>query len=104
MSGNGNDKLRTALGFAMKAGKVRSGEFAAEKAIKGGKARVLAVDSGASEQSKKHWSDMCRSKGVPMIEMEDVGRAIGRDTHMVACVVDSGFAEMMLRGRTENEL
>ena len=31
-----NEKLRSALGFAMKAGKVKSGEVAAEAALRGG--------------------------------------------------------------------
>ena len=97
MSGNGNDKLRTALGFAMKAGKVRSGEFSVEKAIKSGAALAVVVDSSSSAQSKKRWADACGSAGIPIAESEDIGRAIGKEAHMVACIVENGFAQMLLR-------
>ena len=100
----GNDRLRNALGFAMKAGKVRSGELAAEKAVKGGKAFLAVLDREASEQTRKRWNDICTNNGVPLILAEDVGRAIGKDAHMIACITDSGFSEMIIKSRAENEL
>ena len=103
MSTAEDERIASALGFAMKAGKVRSGEFAASKALKSGRAALAVIDRLASEQTKKHWSDMCLSAGVPLMEVSEPGRAIGREAHMVACVMDKGFAEMMLRSRKENE-
>lgn len=99
-----DERLLAALGFAMKAGKVRSGEFAAQKALKSGRAALAVIDKDCSEQTKKHWSQMCINAGVPLIEAEGPGRAIGKDSHMVACVLDNGFAEMILRCRQKNEL
>ncbi|MCR5808059.1 MAG: ribosomal L7Ae/L30e/S12e/Gadd45 family protein [Clostridiales bacterium] len=104
MTEAGNEKLRSALGFAMKAGRLKSGELAAEKALKSGNAYLAAVDGAASEQTKKHWSDMCNNAGVPIVFVEDVGRAIGREAHMVACITDKGFAQMILRSREEKQL
>ena len=92
-----NDELRSALGFAMKAGKIRSGAFAAEKAVKSGAAFVAVLDENASDNTKKHWSDICRTAGIPLVFAEDVGRAIGRESHMAACVTDKGFAAMIMR-------
>lgn len=99
-----DERISTALGFAMKAGKVRSGEFAAEKTLKSGRAALAVIDKCCSEQTKKHWQQMCNNAGVPLVEAEEPGRAIGRDAHKVACVLDNGFAEMILRSLKKNEL
>lgn len=95
------DKLFSALGFAKKAGKVKSGEFAAEQTLKSGKARIVLVDALASEKTRDRWSQMCENAGVPLVFAEEVGRAIGREAHMVACVTDIGFAQMILRSQAE---
>ena len=47
------------LGLAAKAGRVVSGEFATEKAVKAGKARLVLVAGDASDNSRKKFSDMC---------------------------------------------
>jgi ribosomal protein L7Ae-like RNA K-turn-binding protein len=98
-----NERLLSALGFARKAGKVRSGEYAAEKAIKGGKALLAVLDESASENSKKHWADICKNAGVPLVMTEGAGRAIGREAHTIACITDNGFAQMILRCKQEYE-
>jgi|GEM_PF-1655839 len=90
-------KLLNGLGFAMKAGKVRSGELAAEKTLKSGKAKLVLLDSGASAATLSRWSSACEHASVPLITVEGVGRAIGREAHMVACVTDNGFAQMLMR-------
>lgn len=89
-------ELLSVLGFAMKAGKVRSGAFASEKAIRSGGAFCAVLDEDASDNTKKHWSDMCINAGVPLISVGGVGQAIGRESHMVACIIDKGFAEAIL--------
>ncbi|MCR5610906.1 MAG: ribosomal L7Ae/L30e/S12e/Gadd45 family protein [Clostridiales bacterium] len=96
-------KLLSALGFAQKAGKVASGEFAAEKALKAGRAKLAVIDRKASDNAKKHWKDITDTAGVPLVFADEVGRAIGRDAHMIACVTDSGFAGMILLSRSNNE-
>lgn len=103
MSCGSDEKLCSALGFAMKAGRVKSGETAVEKALKGGKAYVAVIDSGASDNTKKRWTDICENAGVPVLFCGDVGRAIGREAHMVACITDKGFAQMALRACKEND-
>lgn len=103
MTSAGNEKLASALGFAMKAGKLRSGEFAAAKAVKEGRALAAVLDSSASENAKKHWSQLCKNADVPLIYAEGVGRAIGKESHMIACITDRGFANMILAARNENE-
>ena len=96
-------RLYSALGFAMKAGKVRSGELSVEKAVKNGKACVVVVDSTASEATKKRWGDTCSHHGIKQISFDNVGKAIGRDAHIVACIVDNGFAQMIMRAYNDFE-
>lgn len=60
-----NDKVISLLGLAERAGKIASGEFAAEKAVKIGKARLIIVAEDASDNTKKKFSDMCKYYQVP---------------------------------------
>ena len=86
-----NEAVRNAVGFAMKAGKLASGDFAADKAVKSGRAHLIIVDSDASDNTKKHWRDAASSK----ITIENLGCAIGKEARMVAAVTDEGFAKMI---------
>lgn len=95
-------KVLSLLGIAMKAGKVRSGAYAAEESLRSGVARLAVLDCDSSEESKKHWSDLCGKAGVPLLTARDVGSAIGKDGHMIACVTDEGFASAIMRGRNES--
>ena len=91
------EKIKSALGFAMKAGKVRSGELAAHKAVKSGRAKAVVIDEKLSPSSAERWRGICENAVIPLITAEDLGDAIGREAHMVACIVDNGFAQMLLR-------
>ena len=46
-------KILNLLGLATKAGKIASGEFAAEKAVKSGKAHLVIVSEEASDNTRK---------------------------------------------------
>ena len=94
-----NDKLAAALGLAMRAGRVRSGELAAVSAVRSGKAFAAVLDEEASESTKKHWSEICKRAGVPLYFAGGVGRAIGREAHMIAAITDKGFALMIERAQ-----
>ena len=62
-----NDRLRTALGFAAKAGKCISGDFGAERAVKDKKALIIAAcppqrGSATRECAKEPAYPACISK------------------------------------------
>ena len=59
------NKVHSMIGLATKAGKVVSGEFAVEKAIKDGKAFLVIIAEDASDNTKKHFSDMCIYSKIP---------------------------------------
>ena len=91
-----NNKLYSALGLAMKAGKIKTGEFAVKKAFDHGQACLIVIDSSASESTRKRWRDACEYKKVPFLEIEAPGVAIGRESIMTVCVISSDFARMIL--------
>ena len=47
------------LGMAAKAGKVASGEFMTENAVKSGEAALVIVAEDASDNTKKKFNNMC---------------------------------------------
>ena len=76
------NKTYSMIGLAMKAGKLTSGEFAVEHAVKAGKAMLVIVSETASENTKKKFRDMCTYYEVPLYffgEKETLGHAMGKE-------------------------
>lgn len=48
------DKTASYIGLAMKAGRIASGEFAVEKAVKEGKAYMVILSADASDNTKRN--------------------------------------------------
>ena len=83
------------LGLAFRSGNLVSGEFMAEKAIKEGTAKVVIVSEDASENTKKHFCDMCNYRKIPIFfyaTKEELGKAIGREMRASLAVTDAGMA------------
>ena len=59
------NKVLSMLGLAARAGKVKSGEFSTEKAVKNGSARLVVAAEDASDNTKKLFSNMCEFYEVP---------------------------------------
>ena len=91
------ERLFNAIGLSMKAGKVKSGAFAAESTIRSGKAKLVLLEETASEATKTHYEQMCAAHGVPIRIVETVGRAIGKDSRIVMAVTDPSFRDMIER-------
>ena len=91
------DRLYNAIGLCQRAGKAQSGAFAAEKAIRAGKAKLVLLEEGASEATKTHYEQLCAAHGVPLYGVETVGRAIGKDARIVMAVTDANFRDMIER-------
>lgn len=98
----GNSKLASALGFAMKAGRLAVGEFAAERALKSGRAFLMVVDEAASENTKKQWRDAAEFRKTELVTVQDLGAAIGRPGRMAAAVTDGNFAIMISKAANES--
>ena len=96
-------KLWNSIGLAMRAGRVVSGDFAAEKAVKGGRSHLVLLDALASAKTIERYRGYASRAGVPVILIENMGRAIGRPAHMVAVVTDAGMAQMILKANANND-
>lgn len=94
-----NSKALSLLGLAAKAGRLVSGEFATEKAVKSRDAFLVIVAQDASDNTKKMFSNMCTYYEVPILMLEDkkkLGHAIGKEFRASIAVQDSGFAKAIL--------
>ena len=88
-------KLFNSLGLCQRAGKCQSGEFAAERAVKAGKARLVLLEAAASMNTKERFASLCAGRNIPLKTVPEVGRAIGREGHVVMAVTDIQFANMI---------
>lgn len=89
-------KVSSMLGLAAKAGRVASGEFMTEKAIKEGKAYLCIVAEDASDNTKKMFQNMCEFYHVPFCCFSDkdtLGHWIGKEFRASLAVLDAGMAE-----------
>lgn len=94
------------VGMAMKAGKVVSGEFSTEKAVKTGKAFLVIVSEAASENTKKMFRNMCSYYEVPMYvygTKEDLGHSMGKEFRASLAVTEEGFAKSIEKRLIEAE-
>ena len=86
------------LGLAEKAGKIASGEFSTEKAVKSGKAFLVLVAADASENTQKMFRNMCGFYHVPMYayaDREALGHCIGKQYRASLAVLDEGFSRSL---------
>ena len=93
-------RIFSMLGIATKAGKVVSGEFSTEKAVKSNNAYVVIVAEDASDNTKKMFTNMCIFYHVPLQifgTKESIGRAIGKQTRASLAVIDEGLANAVLK-------
>lgn len=90
------NKLKGAIGLCMRAGGIICGDFAVEKALKGGKAKLLLLDTKASDATKQRYRGICERQEVQCLIIEGMGNAIGRSGGMIAAVRDGRFITMIL--------
>lgn len=96
-------RLTSAIGFAMKAGRLKSGDFAVEKLVRAGKARLVLIDGAASENTKEKYRTLCAAHRTEQLEVNELGSWIGKPGRMLAAVTDEGFANMIKRASADGE-
>lgn len=97
-------KAASLIGISMKAGKVASGEFATEKAVKQGLARLVVAAEDASGNTKKKFENMCTYYRVPFrifMDKVSLGKAIGREYRACLAVLDENLAEAIMKQLNE---
>lgn len=94
------DKILSMIGLATKAGKVASGEFAVESAVKKGKAILVIVASDASDNTKKSFKNMGAYYHVPVYlygTKESLGLCTGREYRASLAILDAGFGKTITK-------
>ena len=94
------NRILSLLGIAAKAGKLASGEFAAEQALKARKAWLVIVAEDASVNTKKKFRDRCEYVSCPLLVIgtkQTLARAIGKDERSCIAVLDQGLAAAISR-------
>jgi len=89
------NKILSLIGLAMKAGKVVSGEFSTEKAVKSGQACLVIISEEASDNTRKKFQNMCTYYEVPIYfygTKIDLGIAIGKEFRASLAVTDQGLS------------
>lgn len=97
-------KLISILGLAQKAGKVASGDFAVQGAIKSGKAKMLIIAADASESTKKEYHYQAEYRNITVycaLSKEQLGGAIGKALRAAVAVTDAGFVNPIVRALEE---
>lgn len=90
-----NPKLSMALGLSMRAGKCIAGDFACEKALKSGKAKLILVEDAASDNTKTRYREWCITRNVPYLVIAGVANAVGKPGRMIFAISDAGFVRMI---------
>lgn len=91
-----NDRLRGAVGLAMKAGKCRSGDFIVEKMLKRGQIVLVLIDETVSAATRERYTQVCKAREIPLLFVADPGEAIGKPAHRILGITDSGFQKMIM--------
>ena len=86
------------LGLAMRAGQLTFGEDGVKKAIASGSAKLVLLDAGASENTKKKMRDSCAYYGVQLVETaaDRLGYAVGKPGRMSAAVAAGGICDKLI--------
>lgn len=94
------DRVLSMLGIAAKAGRVVSGEFATENAVKAKKAYLVVTAADASENTAKKFRDMTDYYEVPLRVYgvkETLGGCIGKDYRSSLAVTDETLAAAVMK-------
>lgn len=91
------DAFYSMLGIARRAGVLTLGEGGVLKAIADGTAKLVLVDAGASENTRKRFGDSCRFYGVRLLETQAgrLGESIGKPGRMSAAVAGGTLCDKL---------
>ncbi len=95
-----NARLEHLLGLATRAGRVKSGTFLVEEAVRSGQANLVILAEDAEKNSRKTVLDKCRFYHVPVYEYgtkQQLGQSMGKGYRSCVAVTDAGFAQAMTK-------
>ncbi len=100
-------KILSLFGLATRAGKIASGEFQTETAVKSGTAFLVVIAKDASDNTKKLFQDKCSFYKIPIIffgTKEELGHAIGKEYRASLAILDKGFSEAIINMKQSSQV
>ena len=94
------DSVISLIGIAKRAGKVVSGEFSTEKAIKEKKAKLVIVALDASDNTKKLFTNKTKFYDIPLFfygDKDSLGHGIGCEIRTSIGILDEGLANAIIK-------
>ena len=94
------DNVLGTLGLAMRAGRLVSGEFMTENAVKSKGAYLVILAQDVSENTRKKFRNMRKYYEVPIREYstkDKLGHSLGKEFRASLAVTDKGFAQAILK-------
>lgn len=94
------NRIESMLGLAAKAGKVQSGIFLTENAVRGGKARLVLIACDAEKNTCRTLEEKCGSHHVPVRRYgtkDGLGASIGKEYRSCVALTDAGFAGKIIQ-------
>ena len=91
-------RITNLLSMAQRAGRIVSGAFAVEQAVKKQQAVLVLLAEDAAEESKKNFITLADKFAIPYaycLDRETLGRCLGKDFRAVAALTDAGFARKL---------
>jgi len=100
-----NDRLKSLLGLARRAGKLAAGTADIEAALKKRKGFLLLLAEDAPGAQKKYlrWAGDLGIETIIAGQKADLGRAIGLTPRAAVLILDQGFARLILEARRRLE-
>lgn len=98
------DKVLSMIGMAKRAGKIQTGGFICEKAVKSGVSKLIVMAGDISENSFKSIKNSCEYYGVRYItygDKDSLGTFTGGGDRAVVSINDSNFADAVLKKYNE---
>lgn len=86
------------LSLCKKAGKLKSGSYQVEEAIKTENAFLVIIAEDASDNTMKKYRDMCEYRDIPIYKYStasELGRFIGQESRTVVAIIDKKLALMV---------
>lgn len=101
-----NNKIYSMISLCARAGRLCSGNFSVERAVKDGSACIVIVAVDASDNTKKLFDQKCNYYNIPYYEYgmkEELGRYSGNEMRASIAVQDEGFAKQIIKYMNVNE-
>ena len=94
------DKVLNLLGLAQRAGKLSSGDFIVEKAMKKKTPKLVLLAGDCAANNEKKYIQLAVAYHIPLrkvVSKETLGTCIGKEVRVVVAVEDDGFAKALLK-------